>query len=515
MSSHRFWRLIELDQDPYLSEYRYEITSSLAEVRSKYQHLNKGEEASDSISTAGRIEGMREHGKIVFSTLNDGTATIQLVFRYNVVGEKKWQLVKFLNTGDIIGVKGRPMRTLRGELSLLVEEFKLLSITWRDYPEKWHGLADSEKRYRMRYLDIQLNGDVRRAVITTYKIEKAFRDYLDSKNFIEIHTPKLQSIYGGALARPFVTRMHALSRDVYLSISPETYLKRAIIANLFKVYEITPCFRNEDIDALHYPEFVQIEIYYAFADWNDMMSLVEDMVAYAVKSAFGDYKVEVVKGSEKVEIDFKPPWKRITLEDSIEEYGNVKVKGKTVEELLEIVKSLNIEAYDPRRGKVVEKIFERLVEPKLIQPTYVTLYPRDISPLARPSRENPEYSERFELFVNGLEVANGYSELNNPVVQYFFFAQEEKTRAMLKDKFGLSDLEYHPMDKDYVRALEYGMPPTAGVGIGIYRLVMVICGLPSIKDVIPFTIVEQDEFKTIAELERNILDYYIDRLKLQ
>ncbi|NPA96790.1 MAG: lysine--tRNA ligase, partial [Crenarchaeota archaeon] len=270
---------------------------------------------------------------------------------------------------------------------------------------------------------------------------------------------------------------------------------------------------NEDIDAQHYPEFVQIEIYQAFADWNDMMRLVEEMVSYAIKEAFGDYKIEVRRGEEAVELDFRPPWRRVGLEQAIEEVGGVRVRDLSDEELRERARELGIEVTDPRRGKVLEKLFEKLVEPKLLQPTFVTLFPRDISPLARPYRKDPRYAERFEIFVNSLEVGNGYSELNNPIVQYYFFKKEEELREKAREKLG--ELEYHPMDRDYVRALEYGMPPTAGVGIGIYRLVMAVTGLPSIKDVIPFTIVEPDQSPTIAEQHPDILRYYIEKLGLE
>lgn len=510
---HRFWNFVALGVDPYLSEYRYEVSTTVSEIRSRYGYLSKGEESGDTCSIAGRIMGLRKHGKIVFAVLDDGTGTIQLVLRYDVLGEKVWSIVELLNVGDVVGVRGRPMRTLRGELSILVNELSVLSITWRDYPEKWHGLADADKRYRLRYLDIMLNEKVRKAIVSMYKIEKSFRDYLDSKGFIEIHTPKLQSIYGGALARPFTTKMYALDKTVYLSIAPETYLKRAVIANLYKVYEIAVCFRNEDIDAQHYPEFIQIEIYQAFADWNDMMKLVEEMIAYSIKNVFGDYKVEIEHNGDRIELDFKPPWKRIPLEEAVESYGGIRVKGKSYEELSEMARNFGIEIDDPRRGKIIEKLFERFVEPKLVQPTYVILYPRDISPLARPYRNDPNYSERFELFVKSLEIGNGYSELNNPIVQYFFFKKEEDLRLKSMHRF-TDEVEYHPMDRDYVRALEYGMPPTAGVGIGIYRLIMILSGLPSIKDVIPFSIVELDEFKTVAENHEDILRYYIENLQL-
>jgi len=511
---HRIWKLIELGLDPYITEYGFQVTSTAQQIKKLYNHLKPGESSEDEYAIAGRVMALRAHGKIVFAVLNDGTDNIQLVLRYDVLGENTWRIIEMLNVGDIVGVRGNPMRTLRGELSILAKSLKLLAITWREYPDKWHGIVDADKRYRMRYLDLMLNNASREAIITTYRIERAFRSFLDERNFIEIHTPKLQPVYGGALARPFITKMYALNRDVYLSIAPETYLKRAVVANFFKVYEIAVCFRNEDIDAQHYPEFVQIEIYWAFADWNDMMKLVEEMVSSAIKEVFGDYKIERKVDGDVLEIDFRPPWKRIPLEDAVEEHIKVSIKNKTVEELREIARSFNVDvANERRRGKIVEKLFEKFVQPNLVNPTFVTLFPRDISPLARPYRNDPRYAERFEVYVNRLEVGNGYSELNNPIVQYYFFKKEEELRNEVLKSKGIEG-EFHPMDKDYVRALEFGMPPTAGVGIGIYRLVMAILGLPSIKDVIPFIIVEQDDYRTVAEEHPDILEYYIDRLQL-
>ncbi len=510
---HRFWKFVELGIDPYLTTYRYQVTATAKDIKSWYSYLRNGEQAEDEFSLAGRIMGLRRHGKIVFAVLNDSTDSIQIVFRYDVLGAEKWRIVEILSVGDIIGVKGCPLRTLRGELSILAKDIQVLAITWREFPEKWHGLVDADKRYRMRYLDMMLNEEVRKAIIAMYRIEKAFRDYLDRKGFIEIHTPKLQPIYGGALARPFTTKMYALdNRTVYLSIAPETYLKRAVVANFFKVYEIAVCFRNEDIDAQHYPEFVQIEIYWAFADWNDMMRLVEDMISYAIKETFGDYKIEIKYDDRTMELDFKPPWNRMRLEDAIEKFSGIKVKELSSEELKTIAEEHGIKVEDERRGKILEKLFEKFVEPHLVQPTFITHFPRDISPLARPYREDPNYAERFEIFINSLEVGNGYSELNNPIVQFYFFKKEEELRERVREK--LQEIEYHPMDRDYVRALEYGLPPTAGVGIGIYRLVMAVTGLRSIKDVIPFTIVEPEEIPLIAELYPDILKYYTEKLRL-
>jgi len=498
--------LAERNLDPYISAYRFEVTARAEDIKSRYSSLAPGEETQDVVSVAGRVWHVRSHGGITFIDLYDETGRIQIVVRRDVIegSQKLATIMELLDKGDIVGVRGRVIRTKRGEISVLAEDMELLAITWRPIPFHEFGLRDPEQRYRERYLDIMLNSKVRRAIVNLYRLEMEMRRILDEKGFVEVHTPKLQPIYGGALAKPFITKINALDRIVYLSIAPETYLKRLVVAGLYKVYEIAVCFRNEDIDATHYPEFVQLEAYQAFADWNDMMALTEELIAESVRRVYGDYKVEVEVGGEVRVIDFSRPWRRIVLEDSIEEVLKTRVKGRSREELLEIAKSLGLEVKDPRRGKILEKMFEKLVVPNIVNPTFVTLFPRDISPLARPHRENPEYAERFELYIAGLEIANGYSELNNPAVQYYFFKEEEELRKAA----GL-DVEAHPMDRDYVRALEYGMPPTGGVGIGLYRLIMILSGLPSIKDVIPFTITTPEDIELVVEKNLDIVARYL------
>ncbi|HWQ16723.1 MAG TPA: lysine--tRNA ligase [Sulfolobales archaeon] len=501
----RIKKLREMGRDPYLIAYRFDVSSPALEIVSKYAYLKPGDETSDSVSVAGRVWHIRRHGKITFMDLYDNTGKIQIVVKADTLREDDRPLLQIIDKGDIIGVSGRVIKTKAGEVSILAERIEILSLSWRPIPFHEFGIRDPEQRYRERYLDILLNSRIRSAIVNLYKLEYNMRRILHEKGFVEVHTPKLQPIYGGALAKPFVTRIEALKRDAYLSIAPETYLKRLVVAGLYRVYEIAVCFRNEDIDATHYPEFVQLEIYQAFADWNDIMSLVEELVSESVKSIYGDYKVEVRSDSDSYTIDFRRPWKRIALEEAIERYGGVKIVNKDESEILEIAKSLGIEATDPRRGKILEKIFEKTAQPKINDPTFITLFPRDISPLARPYRNDPKYSERFELYIRGLEIGNGYSELNNPVLQYHFFKEEEE----LRKKAGRADVESHPMDKDYVRSLEYGLPPTGGVGIGLYRLSMVLSGLSSIKDVIPFIYVVPDEFQCAVELNPNLLDLYL------
>ncbi|MEN2999089.1 MAG: lysine--tRNA ligase [Acidilobaceae archaeon] len=476
--------------DPYVLAYRFDVTARAEEIQSKYSKLQPGEETEDRVSVAGRLWHVRSHGGITFMDLRDESGRIQLVLRRELVAAnpRLERTLRFLDKGDIVGARGRVIRTKRGEVSVLVEDLELLAISWRPIPFHEFGVKDPEQRYRERYLDIMLNSKVRSAIVGLYKVEREMRKILDEKGFIEVHTPKLQPIYGGALAKPFVTKINALDRTVYLSIAPETYLKRLVVAGLHRVYEIAVSFRNEDIDATHYPEFVQLEAYMAFADWNDMMSLGEELIAEAVKALYGSYRVEREDGT----IDFSRPWQRVNMVKAIEEALKVKVRDMSREELAELAESLGVEAQDPRAGKIMEKLFEKVAMPKLRNPTFVTYFPRDISPLARPAREDPRYAERFELYIAGLEVANGYSELNNPVLQYYFFREEEELRKAL-------EAESHPMDRDYVRALEYGLPPTGGIGIGLYRLMMVVLGLPSIKDVIPFTITSPENVELVSE----------------
>ncbi|MEZ0290115.1 MAG: lysine--tRNA ligase [Sulfolobales archaeon] len=500
-------RLRELNRDPYRRAYRYDVTSTAVEIRSRYSGLEPGEETNDRYSIAGRVWHIRRHGGITFIDLYDHTGRIQVVARRDSVREVDREILELVDKGDFIGVKGRAIRTKAGEISLLAEEIEILSIAWRPIPFHEFGVKDPEQRYRERYLDILLNSRVRRAITDLYRVEMSMRRILDSKGFVEVHTPKLQPVYGGAIARPFVTRIRALDRDAYLSIAPETYLKRLVVAGIHRVYEIAVCFRNEDIDTTHYPEFVQLEAYMAFADWEDMMSLTEELIAESVREVYGDYKIEVSRESgEREIIDFSRPWKRLSLEEAIESIGGVKIRGLEYEEILSLARDLGVDITDPRRGRIVEKIFEKTVERKLRNPTFITLFPRDISPLARPYREDPRYAERFELYITGMEIANGYSELNNPLIQYQAFREEEE----LRKRVGREDIESHPMDRDFVRALEYGLPPTGGVGIGLYRLVMVLSGLPSIKDVIPFTYVTPEEFKTVAEISPDLLELYRD-----
>ncbi|MEM0457974.1 MAG: amino acid--tRNA ligase-related protein, partial [Sulfolobales archaeon] len=327
-------RLKELNRDPYRRAYKYHATSTAMEIKERYSHLKPGEESGDILSVAGRIWHIRRHGKIIFIDLHDHTGRIQIVIRKDLLRENDREIIDLIDKGDFIGAKGRIIRTRAGEISVQAEEIEILSITWRPIPFHEFGIKDPEQRYRERYLDILLNTRVRKAIIDLYRIEMNMRRILDSKGFIEVHTPKLQPIYGGAIAKPFITRINALNRDAYLSIAPETYLKRLVVAGIHRVYEIAVCFRNEDIDTTHYPEFIQLEAYMAFGDWEDMMNLTEELIAESIKEVYGDYKLEITReGGVREVIDFSRPWKRISLEDAIESAG-VKVRGLSYEEIL-------------------------------------------------------------------------------------------------------------------------------------------------------------------------------------
>ncbi len=465
--------------NPFL-EKRFERTLSIEEFREKYSELEKDSEVNHLHKLAGRILSKREHGKIIFSDLWDEKNRLQLVFREDKT--ENFENLDLIERGDIIGVEGFPYRTKRGELSLIVKKWVILSKAIRPLPDQWFGVKDVETRYRERYLDLILNPEERKMFIEIHRISQAIREFLDKKGFIEVYTPILQPVYGGAFARPFKTFFHALEEERYLRIAPELYLKRLLVAGFEKVYEFAPCFRNESIDAQHNPEFVQIELYWAYADYNDIMNLVEELFTYVVKKIKGSLKIEY----QGKKIDFSRPWKRMRMVDAIKKFGNVDVEKLSDEELKEFARNLGIEA--ERRGEIIEKIFDHFVKDKLINPTFVTDFPADITPLAKKTPDS-KYAERFELYISGIEVCNAYTELNNPVEQYLRFKEEEDLRAKIKKE----GFEFMPMDRDYVRALEYAMPPAGGLGIGLWRLFMILCNKSSLKEVILFPALSREE----------------------
>lgn len=440
-----------------------------------------------TVSLAGRLMSIRGHGKVGFGHIMDSKGRIQIYVRQEEVGEEHYQLFKLLDIGDIIGVKGEIFTTRTGEITVKVETLALLSKTLRPLPivkekvqddEKviYDQFSDVEQRYRQRYVDLIVNPEVRDVFMTRTKIISSMRKYLDGKGFLEVETPILQPIYGGASARPFVTHHNTLDVELFLRIADELYLKRLIVGGFDGVYEISKDFRNEGMDRFHNPEFTMLELYVAFQDYHYMMSLVEEMISFLAQEIFGEMKIQ----HQGTEIDLTPPWKRVKMFELIEDYTGKNLYKKNLQELRNLAKELHLETESFwREGKIIDEIFSEKVEPHLIQPTFVMDYPIELSPLAKRHRTDPLLVERFEPFVGGREIGNAFSELNDPIDQrQRFLAQKE-----LMD---LGDEEAQMLDEDYLRALEFGMPPTAGLGIGIDRLVMLFTNQPSIRDVIFF-----------------------------
>jgi lysyl-tRNA synthetase class 2 len=433
-------------------------------------------EVSQDISLAGRIMSKRSIGKMSFLDIRDSSGKIQLSLRYDLLGQERYELLQDFDIGDIIGAKGQLFRTRAGELTLEVSDFTMLCKSLRPLPEKWHGLADVEKRYRQRYLDLISNEESRSIFILRSKIVTAIRTFLDNQGYMEVETPVLQSRAGGALARPFVTHHHALDEDLYLRIAIELHLKRLVVGGFDKVYEIGRVFRNEGISIKHNPEFTLLESYQAYSDYNDIMRLVEEMFRHIAQEITGDTKLTYSGDA----VDLGLPWQRIDLREAIknhcgidfEDYPDTASLGSRMAEMgMEI---------DPGkgRGRLVDELLSTYVEPKLIQPTFLLDYPVEMSPLAKKKRGNDRLVERFEGFVGGREVANAFTELNDPL------EQRERFRQQLKEQAG--DEEGEIADEDFLQALEYGMPPTGGLGIGIDRLVMLLANQQSIREVILF-----------------------------
>ncbi|GAB6075497.1 lysine--tRNA ligase [Desulfurobacterium crinifex] len=479
-------KLKEFGYEPYA--YKYKVTTTAKELIDRFGRHKEGEERekeelpAEEFSLAGRIMSIRIMGKAAFFHLQDGTERIQCYIRRDTVGEEFYNKVfkKLIDIGDIVGIKGKLFRTKTGELTVEVSEMTPLTKSLRPLPEKWHGLKDVEKRYRQRYLDLIVNPEVREIFRTRTKIIKKLREFLDSKGFMEVETPVLQPIASGAAAKPFITHYNALDIDVYLRIAPELYLKRLLVGGFERVYELGKNFRNEGISTRHNPEFTMVEFYMAYADYNDLMELTEELFEYLLDEIFGKGVREIEYQGTK--ISFERPFRRISYLGELS-----KKTGLTEEELLhdeekvlQKAKEIGIENVEKlSHFKRVQELFEALVEPELIQPTFVIDFPKAISPLAKEKRGNPELVERFELFIFGREIANAYSELNNPAEQEARFKQQLEEKAKGDDEA----MEY---DADFITALEYGMPPTAGEGIGIDRLVMLFTDKDSIREVLLF-----------------------------
>lgn len=477
----KFFKLQEQGKDPF-DVYKVERTHVSNQIKDNYEELE-----GKSVTVAGRLMSKRVHGKAGFSDLHDRYGKIQLYIKINDVGEERLKEYKSFDIGDILSITGTVFKTKTGEVTLHITDFQLLAKSLRPLPEKWHGLKDPDLRYRQRYVDLIVNQDVKDTFIKRTKIIKAIRAFLDDKEYLEVETPILSTIAGGAAAKPFITHHNALSLDMYLRIATELYLKRLIVGGFERVYEIGRNFRNEGMDVRHNPEFTCMELYQAFADYNDMMELTENMVAFVCEKVLGTTKVTY----EDTEIDFTPPWRRITMVDAVKEYTGVdfnvinddeEARGIAKEKHINMKKQLK----DCTKGDILIALFEEFCEDKLMQPTFVCDYPVENSPLTKKKRGNAAFTERFEGFVYGREVCNAYSELNDPIVQKDRFLQQLRERE-------LGDDEAYMMDNDFINALEIGMPPTGGLGIGIDRLIMFLTNTSSIRDVILFPTMKPEQ----------------------
>ncbi len=461
----------------YPSGFRRDTT--VEEVVRRFGTMDSAElkEIADTFRLAGRVMSIRNFGKTVFIHIKDGTGQLQAYIRGDRVGEEDFKIFTFLDIGDHVGLTGQIFRTKTNELTLLANSIVLLAKSQRPLPEKYHGLIDVETRYRQRYLDLIVNDSVRNTFILRSKIIRAIREFFDERGFIEVDTPMMQSIPGGAAARPFKTYHHALGMDLYLRVAPELYLKRLVVGGLERIYELNRSFRNEGMSAEHNPEFTMLEFYVAYATHEDLMALTEKLLVYVLKKLFGRLTV-TYQGDL---IDFKTPWPRISLTDSLKDIGGVPEDALSDDQALrDLARARGVEVQDNEEfGRVLTRLFEHVVEPRLTQPTFVVNYPVEVSPLSRRKDGEPGIAERFELFIAGKEIVNGFSELNDPDDQRERFLKQ----ASLRDS---GDDEALFMDEDYIKALEYGLPPTAGEGIGIDRLVMILTDSPSIRDVILF-----------------------------
>jgi lysyl-tRNA synthetase class 2 len=470
----RLKTLEENNSSPYKS--RFDRTHEIKSVREEYENISPGEKTRKTVRLSGRIMALREHGKVSFADIKDGTGNIQLFLNLNNLGKRYEDFISLYDIGDIVGVEGEVFKTKRGELSIEVKDFTILAKSLRPLPEKWHGLKDVETRYRQRYLDLLINPEVREVFVIRAKVIQLIRDFLNKRGFLEVETPVLQPIPGGAAARPFITYHNALDINLYLRVAPELYLKRLVVGGLEKVYELGRNFRNEGISIKHNPEFTMLEAYEAYADYKDIKNLVVEMLKSVVSEVKGKLKINY----QGEEIDFGN-FKEITFLEAIAEHTGLELSfSQEREELREIAERNQIEVKEYYgKGKIMAEIFEKLVEPKLIQPTFVFDYPKEVSPLARTHQKNPNLTERFELIVAGREIANAFSELNDPREQRRRFEEQ----LLLREK---GDEEAQNLDEDYIRALEVGLPPTGGLGVGIDRLVMLLADKYSIREVLLF-----------------------------
>ncbi len=470
--------------DPYPNDFS--VTHTSRDLHGAFDPLSDDELKSvgETFCLAGRIMAIRDFGKASFVQIQDRKGRIQAYVRKDIVGEAAFQLFKTLDIGDFIGVEGKVFRTKTRELTLQVQGFKPLVKSLRPFPEKWHGLTDVEARYRQRYLDLIVNPRVKEIFMIRTRAIQKIRDFFTQRDFIEVETPMLHPIPGGATAKPFKTHHNALDMELYMRVAPELFLKRLVIGGLEKIFEINRCFRNEGISTLHNPEFTMLEFYQSYATFEDLIQMTEELLSSTVKEIHGGFHLPY----QGKEIDFTPPWRRILYKESLLEYGKVDpVIMKEPPRAVELAKSLGLELKrGTSHGKVLDDLFKELVEPHLVQPTFVTHYPTEVSPLSRRNGKDSEVVDRFELFIAGREIANGFSELNDPVDQRERFVRQLKERADEADAV-------LNLDEDFLRALEFGMPPTAGEGIGIDRWVMLLTDASSIRDVIFFPLLRAEK----------------------
>ncbi|MFP3167382.1 MAG: lysine--tRNA ligase [Candidatus Nanopusillus sp.] len=480
-------KMKEKGYNPY--PYEFDKTNDVKEI------VNDPNKFMDKyVKIAGRVYSIRKHGGIVFYDIKEEGYRIQVVIKKDITKNFE-DAYGFIQRGDIIGVYGKVGRTKAGELSVFAEDWIILTKALISLPDQWYGFTDVEERYRKRYLDLLMNDEVRRYFEIRFKTISYIRKYFENLGYIEVQTPVLQPIYGGANAKPFITYVNDLKENWYLRIATELYLKRYLVGGFNKVFEIGPDFRNESIDVTHNPEFTMLEAYEAYANRDKMMELVENLIYGIAKDVIGKDYIEY-NGKK---ISLKPPWKRLTMYDALKEYANIDVTKLSDEEIIEIMKQNNIqlELKEYNRGLAITTLFEELVEDKLIEPTYIIEHPKESTPLCKLSRKDPSLVERAEGYILGVEVTNIYSELNDPILQNKLLLEQAKMRE-------LGFEEAHLYDQDFVEALMYGMPPTGGIGIGIDRVIMLLLGIKSIKEVIPFPMVK----KKIESEAANILTKY-------
>jgi lysyl-tRNA synthetase class 2 len=473
--------------NPY--PYRFDRTHTLAEMRALHGGLEPATETDFEVAIAGRVMLIRDSGKLVFATMRDRDGEVQLFVSKAVIGDEAFEAFKGLDLGDWVGVHGTVMTTKKGELSVKVQRAELLSKAVRPMPDKWKGLTDTDTRFRQRYADLIVNDEARRAFRIRHEIIASFRRTLHGRSFIEVETPVLHVEAGGAHARPFITHHNTLDMQLYLRIALELHLKRLIVGGMERVFEIGRIFRNEGISTRHNPEFTMMELYQAFADYSEMIEITEALITQAAIDATGTSLVTIYGPDVEMEVDLAQPWRRARMIDLVAEATGVEVHpSQPVEQLRKLAAEHGVQV-SPRwgSGKIIEELFEATAEHTLIAPTFVTGHPVEISPLARQDRNDPFLTERFELFVGARELANGYSELNDPVEQRLRFEDEQAAKDA-------GDAERGSVDEDYLRALEYGLPPTGGLGIGMDRVAMLIAGVHSIKEVILFPTLRPEQF---------------------